>query len=344
MTAPIRWVLPCVLLCAATLVAAQPQASSPAPPSAPQQTFEEFLVGLRTEAAAKGISPATIEAALTNVERLPVVTERDKSQPEQVITLDKYVSQRITTKTVATAKTMAETHAELLQKVEAAYGVPPSIMIAVWGVESNFGAFTGVRPIVGALATLAFDGRRPLFRSELFSALQIVDGGHITVDQLKGSWAGAMGQPQFMPSSYLKYAVDFDKDGRADIWTSTADVFGSIAHYLKEYGWTSGERWGREIKLSTAARAKILKDVPMRAANCRAEREMTEFRSSAAWTKLGVTLPDGKPLPKDDPEAALVRGDKRNFLVHANYKALLGYNCANSYAVGIGLMADRIAK
>ena len=321
------------------VLAAQQTATTP-----PSQSFDEFLAGLRVEAASKGISQATIDAALTNVERLPVVTERDKSQPEIVITLDKYLSQRLTPKTVATAREMAATHADLLHQVEEAYGVPPSLMIAVWGVESNFGAFTGSRPIIAALATLAFDGRRALFRTELFNALQIIDAGHITLDQLKGSWAGAMGQPQFMPSSYLRYAVDFDKDGRADIWTTTADVFGSIAHYLKEYGWQAGGHWGREVTISKVALTKIDHSVPMRTGNCRATREMTEFRPISEWTKLGVTLPGGKALPKSDPEAAVVRGDKRHFLVFRNYDALLGYNCANSYAVSIGLIADRITK
>lgn len=329
----------CGVCCAVQLLTAQ---QTPVPASAP--SFDEFLAGLRTEAAAKGISQATIDAALTNVERLPVVTERDKAQPEQVITLDKYVAQRLTPKVIATARAMAETHADLLQRIEADYGIPPGMMIAVWGVESNFGTFTGSRPIISALATLAYDGRRALFRTELFNALQIVDAGHITVDQLKGSWAGAMGQPQFMPSSYLKYAVDFDHDGRADIWTDIPDVFASIANYLKEYGWAAGGEWGREVKLTKAALARIDHTVPMRTGNCRATRETTEFRSTSDWTKLGVTLPSGKPLPRTAPEAALVRGDQRHFLVFHNYDALLGYNCANSYAVSLGLLADRIAK
>ena len=334
MTITRRWGIVCALLCTATLVAAQTQA--------PTQTFDEFLAGLRTEAAAKGISQATIDAALTSVERLPVVTERDKNQPEQVVTLDTYLSQRLTAKTLASAKAMAAEHADLLRQVSDAYGVPPGMLIAVWGVESNFGAFTGVRPTIAALATLAYDGRRPLFRNELFSALQILDAGHITVEQLKGSWAGAMGQPQFMPSSYLKYAVDFDHDGRADIWTTLADVFGSIGNYLKEYGWVAGGRWGREVRLTTTALARIDSAVPRRTGNCKAEREMTEARPVSTWTKLGVTLPGGKPLPKGDPPASLVRGDKRYFLAFHNYDALLGYNCANSYAVSLGLIADTL--
>lgn len=310
--------------------------------AAQQPTFDEFLVGLRTEAAARGISQATIDAALTGVELLPIAIERDRTQPEQVVSLDTYVARRLTPKTIAQARTMAATHAGLLRQVEDAYGVPPGVMIAVWGVESNFGAFTGVRPTVAALATLAYDGRRTLFRNELFSALQILDAGHITLDQLKGSWAGAMGQPQFMPSSYLKYAVDFDHDGRADIWATPADVFGSIANYLKAHGWTAGVRWGREVRLTKAARARIDHTVPMRTGACRAEREMTEARPMKEWTQLGVTLPGGKPLPKTDLKASLVRGDQRQFLVYGNYDALLGYNCANSYAVSIGLLSDKI--
>ena len=245
-------------------------------------------------------------------------------------------------KTIATARAAAVTHAKLLRQIEDAYGVPPSIMIAVWGVESNFGTFTGIRPTVAALATLAYDGRRALFRNELFSVLQILDAGHITLDQMKGSWAGAMGQPQFMPSSYLKYAVDVDHDGRADIWTTLPDVFGSIANYLKAQGWTAGVRWGREVRLTAAARARIDRAVKMRSGSCKAEREMTQALPMKEWTRLGVRLPGGAPLPRTALHASLVRGDKRFFLVYANYEALLGYNCANSYAVSLGLLSDRI--
>lgn len=323
-----------VLLCMAPLVAAQTQV--------PSQTFEEFLAGLRTEAASRGISQATIDGALTNVERLPVVTERDRAQPEEVLSLDTYVARRLTPKILATARANAKEHADLLRQVADTYGVPSGVLLAVWGVESNFGTFTGVRPTVAALATLAYDGRRPLFRNELFSALQIVDAGHITVDQLKGSWAGAMGQPQFMPSSYLKYAVDFDKDGRADIWTTLADVFGSIGNYLKEFGWTPGGRWGREVQLTQKVLDRVEAVVPMRTGNCKATREMTEARPVSEWTKLGVTLPGGKRLPKTDPVASLIRGEKRYFLVFHNYDALLAYNCANAYAVSLGLLADTI--
>ena len=327
----------------AALLAVLPLAAQTPQPS-PQQSFDDFLAGLRVEAAAKGISQATIDAALTGIEPLPVAVERDRTQPETVVSLDEYVARRVTAKVIKNANDVAEKHADVLKRVETDYGVPPNVLIAVWGVESNFGSFTGTRPTIAALATLAYDGRRALFRNELFDALKIVDAGHITADQLKGSWAGAMGQPQFMPSSYLKYAVDFDKDGKADIWTNPTDVFASIGNYLKEYGWKPNERWGREVKLSKSAQTKIDHSVAMRTGNCKALREMTVARPIKDWSKLGVKLPNGKSLPKGDTAASLVRGDKRFFLVYSNFDALLGYNCANSYAVTIGLLSDAIGK
>ena len=323
----------------AVLLAALPLAAQ-----TPQISFEDFLAGLRAEAAAKGISQATIDAALAGVEPLPVAIERDRTQPETVVSLDEYVARRVTPKVIKNANDVAAQHADVLKQVETEYGVPPNVLIAVWGVESNFGTFTGSRPTIAALATLAYDGRRALFRNELFDALRIVDAGHITVDQLKGSWAGAMGQPQFMPSSYLKYAVDFDKDGKADIWTTPADVFASIGNYLKQYGWVANERWGREVKLTRAAQTKIDHAVPMRTSGCKAHREMMVARPLKEWAHLGAKLPTGAALPKSDVSASLVRGDKRFFLVYANYDALLAYNCANSYAVTIGLLSDRIEK
>lgn len=325
----------------ATLLAALPLAAQ-TPQVSPSGTFDEFLAGLRAEAATKGISKATIDAALTGIEPLTVAVERDRTQPETVVSLDTYVSRRVTPKVIRNANDVAKEHAKVLKQVEDDYGVPPNVLIAVWGIESNFGAFTGTRPTVAALATLAYDGRRALFRNELFDALRIVDAGHVAVDELKGSWAGAMGQPQFMPSSYLKYAVDFDKDGKADIWKTQADVFGSIGNYLKEYGWTAKERWGREVKLTKAAHAKIDHSVPMRTGSCKATREMTVARPLKEWAKYGVKLAGGAALPKADINASLVRGDKRFFLVYKNYDALLGYNCANSYAVTIGLLSDKI--
>jgi membrane-bound lytic murein transglycosylase B len=314
----------------------QDSATSPA-------QFAEWLTDLRKEALARGISAATVDLALTNLTPEEIIVTRDRTQPEVVQSLDSYVRQRLSKRTIDRAQVMARAHATLLARVRTAYGVSAPMMIAIWGIESNFGQFIGVRPTVVALATLAFDSRRSaLFRSELFDALTIIDRGLIPLAELKGSWAGAMGQPQFMPSSYLKHAVDFDKDGKVDIWTSHDDVFASIANYLKASGWTAGERWGREVRVGSAAAAAIDKAVPMRTSGCRARREMTTFRPLADWQELGVRLADGKALPKATLDASLVRGEKRHFLVYRNYEALLDYNCSNSYAVSVGLLADQI--
>jgi membrane-bound lytic murein transglycosylase B len=315
----------------------------PPPVPAPGPSFEEFLAGVRAEALKRGISEATLDRALAGLQPEPVVVARERAQPELVQSLDEYVERRLSARTVNTAREMAAKHAALLGQVDQKFGVQPSLMIAIWGLESNFGTFTGSYSTISSLATLAYDGRRPLFRSELFAALAIVEQKKIEPAELKGSWAGAMGQPQFMPSSFLKHAVDFDGDKAIDIWSSAADVFGSMANYLQAAGWRSGERWGREVKISKAVMAKIERSVGMRSGGCRAVRELTTSRSLEAWRQLGVTLMNGDSLPKADISASLVRGQKRNFLVYRNYEAILGYNCSNSYAVSVGLLSDRIS-
>ena len=303
----------------------------------------EFLDSLRAEALAKGVSQATIDSALTNIEPVTVVVARDRAQPELTQSLDSYVTQRLTPSRVERGRSLAGTHGALLARIEKTYGLSAPMMVSIWGLESNYGTFTGTYPTIASLATLAYDGRRPLFRTELFEALRIVDQGRATAAELKGSWAGAMGQPQFMPSSYLTHAVDFDGDGHADIWTSLPDVFASMANYLKNSGWQAGERWGREVRVSKAAMTRIDRSVEMRTGGCRAVREMTVARPLPAWKTLGVTLADGRPLPAADLSASLVRGEKRHFLVYGNYQALLAYNCSHSYAITVGMMADRIA-
>jgi membrane-bound lytic murein transglycosylase B len=305
-------------------------------------TFEAFVAELRAEALTRGISAATVDATLTNIEPVTVVVTRDRSQPETTQSLDAYVQQRVTAGRVTTGRKMLNTHRALLARVEKQYGLPAAVMVSIWGIESNFGSFTGSYSTIPALATLAWDARRPLFRSELFEALKIVDLGRASATELKGSWAGAMGQPQFMPSSYLSHAVDFDEDGHANIWTSLPDVFASMANYLEKSGWARGVRWGREVRITKAAMAKVDRAVPMRTSGCRAFREMTVARPLAEWTKLGVTLPGGAALPKADVTASLVRGQNRNFLVYDNYHALIAYNCSHAYAVTVGTLADKI--
>jgi membrane-bound lytic murein transglycosylase B len=321
----------------------QTAAQTPAPVPTPTQTFEEFLAGVRADALKAGVRKETLDAALAGLEPNPVVVARDRAQPEATQSLDDYLAQRLTPTRIQTATTMKQTHAALLDQIEKTYGLPPSMMVAFWGLESNFGAFTGTYQTISSLATLAYDGRRAIFRNELIAALKIVDAGQITAADLKGSWAGAMGQPQFMPSSYLTNAIDFDGDGRADIWNALPDVFASMGNYLKRSGWQAGDPWGREVKISRDALADVEKAVPMRTTGCRALKEMTVSRPMAEWTTLGVKDADGSGLPATALNASLVRGQARYFLVHRNYEAIIAYNCSNAYAISVGLLADRIA-
>jgi peptidoglycan lytic transglycosylase B len=325
---------------------AQDPPATTQPAQATRPSFSEFLEGIRTEALARGIKPELVEDALSNIEEpMPIVLERDRTQAETVLSLEKYLSQRLTPKRIRTGREMLEQHRELLDRVAARYHVPPPIIVAIWGVESEYGRLSGIRPTIAALATLAWDPRRStFFRGELFNALDIVNRGDIDLAAMKGSWAGAMGQPQFMPSSYLKYAEDFNDDGRKDIWSTPDDIFASIANYLVGYGWTADEPWGREVRATPAVARRISNDVARREGGCRAIRDMTVPRPLKDWRTFGVRLANGDALPSAPIEASLVSGAVRHFLVYRNYDALLGYNCANSYALGVALLADRIAS
>jgi membrane-bound lytic murein transglycosylase B len=286
-----------------------------------------------------------VDAALADVtEPQPVILERDRAQAETVFSLEKYIARILKPKLILAGRDALATHRKLLDEVAARYGVPSRIVVAVWGMESNFGRFSGVRPTVPALATLAWDPRRAaFFRGELFDALEILNRGDIDLPRLKGSWAGAMGQTQFMPSSYLKFAEDFDGDGKRDIWSTPADVFASIANYLKGHGWAADQNWGREVKVTPEAAHRIARDVAPRAGTCQATRHMSVPLPLSKWQELGVRLPKGKALPKSDAAASLVSGDSRHFLVEANYDAILEYNCAHSYAITVALLGDAIA-
>ena len=320
------------------------QALAPAPVTTDERArFTEFLQGLKDEAVERGISGAVAARALDGLEPLPVVVDRDRGQAEAVLSIDTYVRRRLTPATVRKARRMAAQHRSLLAKIGTTYGVQPRYLVAVWGLESNFGAFTGVRPTVQALATLAFDGRRGvLFRNELFDALRIVERGHADLDRMKGSWAGAMGQPQFMPSSYLKYAEDFDGDGRRDIWESQADVFASIANYLKAYGWDGEATWGRQVRLPGSVR-EMVERAGSRGEGCRAERALSRRRFLSEWQTMGVRALDGSALPTVERQASLLDAGDRQFLVYVNYEAILGYNCANAYALSVAMLGDRIS-
>jgi membrane-bound lytic murein transglycosylase B len=323
----------------ATLLAA---AQAPATPSAPPEPFDEWLSALVADARSRGFDEAIITQTLSGLEPLPRVIASDRNQAELVLTLDRYLSGRITAPMVRRGREMGTTHASLLSRLERTYGVPRQYLLAIWGLESRFGRLIGRTPVFQALATLAWEPRRSdFFRDQLFDAMRMVARGDIDLPRMTGSWAGAMGQTQFMPSSYLQYAVDFDGDGQRNIWTSTPDALASIANYLKGYGWEPGLTWGREIRVTEALRERIA-TMPQRGTGCYAIRTMTARQSLDEWRRLGIRRVDGTALPPGDAEASVALVGDRGFLVYPNYDAILGYNCAHFYALSVSLLADRL--
>jgi membrane-bound lytic murein transglycosylase B len=316
------------------------------PPIAPvaplRPPFDEWIAAVRAEAEGRGIRPEILDQAFAGIEPVAQILDRDRSQAEFTLDLDAYLKRRLTPAIVRTAQQMYASHRTLLARVGEKYAVNPKVVVAVWGLESNFGRFAGVRPTIPTLATLAYDPRRgEMFRAELFNALEILNRGDIELARLKGSWAGALGQPQFMPSSYLEYAQDFDGDGRRDIWTSEPDVFASVAFYMQRHGWTAGKPWGREIRIPASLRQRALA-MPRRDAGCRAERLMTPPRPLKEWGRQGFRTMTGAALPASAVPASLLQAGSRNFLLYANYDALLAYNCAHTYALSVALLADRL--
>jgi len=279
---------------------------------------------------------------------IPQVISNDRSQAEFTETFEQYLEKRVTQWRIDTGRARLAQHRELLEQVGAHYGVEPRFIVAFWGIETNYGNFTGGTDVIRALVTLAYDPRRAdYFRRELFSALQILNEGHIAHADMKGSWAGAMGQSQFMPSSFVQYAQDFDGDGRRDIWTTPADVFASIAQYLKAADWRDDQTWGREVQLPADYQARASQwQQPPAQHSCSVVRHHTQMLPLAQWQKIGVRRIDGSDLPGNDFLASIILPDGpegRAFLTYQNFRAILRYNCANNYALSIGHLADRLA-
>ncbi|MDD5389461.1 MAG: lytic murein transglycosylase [Gallionellaceae bacterium] len=310
------------LCCASSLAARSDEAPD----------FSSWLAQFRQEALAQGISQATLDAALADARPLPEVIERDQRQPEFFQTFWSYLDKRLSPWRIERGQALLQEHRVLLDEVQTRYGVPASILVAFWGLETNYGAYLGDFPIPVALATLAFDPRRgDFFRRELLQSLRIIEAGHVAAADMKGSWAGAMGQVQFMPSTYLRYAVDGDGDGHKNLWVSLPDAFNSAAHFLRELGWQPGEIWGREVRLPAnfdweSAQPKVKKPVNV-------------------WARLGVTQADGLPLPKSDMAGAIVLPQGHAgpaFLVYRNFEVIMGWNRSLSYALAVGLLSDRL--
>jgi membrane-bound lytic murein transglycosylase B len=301
--------------------------------TAPERGFATWLQDLRAEAISLGIRQQTLDTALTGLQPLPRVIELDRKQPEETLTYAQYLERTLPAARVQKGRRLLNEHRALLQEIGTKYGVPPGVIVALWGMETDFGRMTGNFSVLASLATLAYDGRRSaLFRRELLDALKIVDAGHVRPEAMTGSWAGAMGQNQFMPSSFLQYAVDYNGDGRRDIWTTLADVFASTANYLARSGWQERATWGYRVVLPAGFEAPPSSD------------QMRKPR--AAWQVLGVRRADGGVLP-DGSELALlvlpggVTGPA--FLVYQNYQVLLKWNRSAYFALTIGQFADQLA-
>jgi len=319
---PIRSLAVLLLLMASLLLAK--------PTWAADGDFERWLGGVRQEALAAGINPATIDRAFDGLEPIERVIELDRKQPETTVTFEHYLSRVVDAKRRQAARQHFAENRVLLTEIGRRYGVQPRFIVALWGIETNFGRVTGNFPVIAALATLAYDGRRSaFFRQELINALRIVDLDHVDPKQMLGSWAGAMGQSQFMPSSFLRYAVSYRGDGKRDIWHRREDVFASIANYLSQSGWRVDESWGRPVRLPPRF------DPALVGPNIK--------KSVAAWAKLGVRRSDGGKLPAGPIEASVLQPGGSGgpaVLVYDNYRVLLKWNSSNYFASAVGLLAD----
>ena len=338
-----RWltIFGSVLVLSFAQTALRSQAQDPTPAEPPP--FTDWLADLTREARERGFSEALVQQTLTGLEPLHRVVQSDRSQAELNPGFNRYLSTRLTRPMVNRGQELGRENRTLLGRIEREFKVQRRFLLAIWGLETRYGRVTGNIPVFQALATLAWEPRRStMFRGELFNALTMVQRGHIEPASMTGSWAGAMGQPQFMPSSYLSYAVDFDDDGRRDIWKSTPDALASIANYMKGFGWNGDETWGREVRVPAAVRDDIERTIPKRTEGCFARRNMTERRPLREWQKMGVRLVNGAALPQADLEAGLVDVGERKFLVYENYDAILGYNCAHYYALTVALLSDRL--
>jgi len=298
-----------------------------------QDGFQPWLEGLRKDALAEGVSAQTLNQALAGLAPDAEVIKRDRRQPEFTLTFWRYLNNAVSERRIERARSLMTTHRPLLEEVRRKYGVQPRFLVAFWGLESNFGDYTGGFPVVRSLATLAHDPRRSrFFRRQLLDALKILDEGHIPLESMMGSWAGAMGQVQFIPSTFRAFAVDHDGDGRRDLWNSLPDIFASAANYLSSEGWKGDETWGREIKLPGGFDWNLT--------------EPGTKKPLAEWQKLGVRRADGGDLPRADMSGAIVLPAGHQgpaFLVYGNFRTTMIWNRSTLYALAIGHLADRIA-
>ncbi|MDP3418205.1 lytic transglycosylase domain-containing protein [Falsiroseomonas sp.] len=313
-----------ILSAAALLIAPRAQAAS--------QGFDAFLDGVRADARRAGISQGTLNRAFSGLRPNDRVLELDRRQPEFTQTWEQYRDARLSQQRIEAGRRAFADNRATLEAVQARFSVSPRIVTAIWGLETNYGGFMGNMNVIQSLATLAWDGRRATyFRNELLAALKILDAGHVAPERMRGSWAGAMGHPQFMPSNFDRLAVDMDGDGRRDIWDNRADALGSIGNYLARSGWRDDELWGREVVLPSGFNPE------------QARRD--NMRPLRDWVRMGVRRPDGVELPPLDMQAAvLIPGPSgQAFLIYHNFNVIRRYNPSNFYALAVGMLSDRVA-
>jgi membrane-bound lytic murein transglycosylase B len=296
------------------------------------QTFEQWRAGFRKDALASGVDPSLFDRTFAGITPDMSVIRADRSQPEFSRPVWEYLDGAMSALRVRKGQMLLKQYANILTAIEQRYGVDRRVLVAVWGMESNFGSFQGTKSVIRSLATLAYEGRRQDFaQAQLLAALQILQQGDITPDKMLGSWAGAMGQTQFIPTTYSNLAVDFDGDGRRDIWGSPVDALASIAHYLQISGWQKGQPWGFEVELPNAFNY-LLAD--------------GEIRKSVEWKQLGVKLPNGASVPRGSEQlsaALLLPAGYRGpgFLILDNFRAAFKYNNSTSYTLAANLLSER---
>ena len=305
------------------------------------QSFKDYLASVREKAIDAGISEALVNQEFFQLKPDPRVLELDKKQPEFVQTTEEYLKLRLSDKRISEGKRLLRLYKNELLAVERSYQVDANYIVAFWGLETNFGRYQGKYSVIRSLATLGYDPRRNIFFTrELISALKILDEGHVKSNAFVGAWAGAMGQSQFMPSSFFGYAQDFDGDGKKDIWSSELDVFASIANYLRKNGWSYSDLWGKRVIVSN----EIYDRFPPTSeqSGCRAMKNHSIKRPLSDWVNVGI---DPGRLSEDKNYALLRLSDssEQTYLVGRNFETILQYNCANKYAVSVGLLADQLA-
>ena len=300
-----------------------------------EKKFALWKTDLINDAKLMGVSEETLDKAFKDVKILTEVIQLDQKQPEKTISFEDY-NKRVNSKNrINSGKDMFVIHKDKLDKIAQEYNVQPRFIVAIWGIETSYGGYIGNFPIISSLVSLAFEGRRAnFFRKELLNALKIMENEGIDLHLLKGSWAGAMGQSQFMPSSFIQYAQDFNKDGFKNIWENHEDIFASIAHYLHSHGWNKNRTWGREVIIDN----KNINNINL---NDLYDKPLTH------WKAIGFKKKDGKNLPKVDINASLLMPDGINgkkFLVYGNFKTIKKYNNSNYYALSVGILSDGVKR